>query len=102
MKNIKVEALANDTVTKASLGGVFVEVLHYEERVVKKDLDVLDEYTFDALLDSGKLFVRGIWFTAKGFFGMTKWAAVTVFSGLRVLWKGGVGKKKAEKTGGER
>ena len=78
-----------------------VELNEYREHVVKHEQELLDNYSFDALLDSALQFAEGLWITFKGFSGMLKWSVVIIISGLRWLWKGGNKNETTDKTKSE-
>jgi hypothetical protein len=97
MKRVKATFIVADTVEKSFFATVVMaaggEIEQYEEKPVPKEGDILSEHGFDALLESALQFANGIWTALKGFFGMSKWAIVMVWEGLRWLWTRGVGKK---------
>lgn len=84
----------------AYLKGVIAEVgeiERYEESSVPKEVDALAEYSFDELLEAGKEMVNGLWNVGHATFRLLKWSVVVIFSGIRTLWKYGVGKEKERK-----
>jgi hypothetical protein len=101
MKRVKVSFFAGDKYAREDFTyankGV-VEIESYEEQRVSKDRMVEGEYTFERLIESGQEFINGLWHTGKGFVGMAGWAFVTIWEGLRWMWKGGLGKKKEKEV----
>ena len=100
MKRIQATILAQDVWKKSDMltANNILEIERYEEKIVPKEKDVLQEHSFEALLDAGKDFLHGIWLTTKGFVGMSKFAIIMIITGLRYLWSNGVGKKKEQQN----
>jgi len=95
MKRITIKAILPDKTEKAiftqtieSQGG---ELERYEEYKIPKDADVLEEHSINALLYALKDTANGAWLIIKGIGLMTKWSLIIVWSGLRWLWKNGLG-----------
>jgi hypothetical protein len=100
MKRVRVKFLAPNEFEREDflwrIKGV-LEVEEYKENPISKDPDVIQEHSFEELLESTMQFANGIWSALKGFFGMSKWAIVVMMGGLKWMWDKGVGSDKAKK-----
>jgi len=99
MKRVKVAFLAPNEFARKDFEWVvkgIAEIESYEEKSISKEENVLSAHSTDELLDGGFDFANGIWLAGKGFFKMSKWAAIVIFTGLRYMWKEGLGKKEGK------
>jgi hypothetical protein len=100
MKRVKTTYLCNDEMEKHDLefwlGGIG-KVEKYEEKEIPMDKDVLDEHSFDELMEAALNMVNGLWQFLKGFGVVTKFALITIWEGIRWLWSEGVGGKNKVK-----
>ena len=104
MKRIKVTALVKDAFDKKemqeSINPYAGEIEAYEEKKIQDEKNVIEEHSFDALLDGAFDFAQGLWLTLKGFWKMSVFAIILIVEGIKYLWKGGWGslkKKEDEK-----
>jgi hypothetical protein len=63
-----------------------INISEYKEEKIKHE-DFMSGYTFEFLIDSVMLFGNGLWTAGKGFFGMSQWAVITIWEGLKQLFK---------------
>ena len=100
MKRIKTTFLApnefNKDQFKQTVQGI-VEVEHYEEKLIPKDKNIMDEHSINTLLEGALEFANGIWIMIVGFGKMSMYAAIIIFSGLKLLWDWGIGSKNKVK-----
>lgn len=100
MKRVKATFVVADAVDKSYFATAAMakggELENYEERKIQKEGNVSTEHSFDSLMDSTMQLANGLWQAIKGLAGMSKWALIIVWEGLRWLWNQGVGKKKDE------
>lgn len=102
VKRIVLKAIVRDEVERKDVRFEgLVEMESYEEKQIPKEKGVLEEHSFDELMDGAVEVANAAWMLVKGFMKMSKWAIIIIIEGLRWLWRGGVGKEakhgKAEK-----
>lgn len=94
VKRIDMKAIVKDDVAEKNIHfDGLVEIESYEEKMVPKDKTILEEHSFDELLEGLVEIANAAWSLIKGIFKVSKWAIVLIIEGLRWLWKEGVGKK---------
>lgn len=98
VKRIDLKAIVKDDVVQSRIHfDGLVEIEKYEEKDIPKDKTVLEEHSFDELLDGITEIADALWQLVKGLFKVSKWAIILIVEGVRYLWKGGVGMKKDKK-----
>jgi hypothetical protein len=95
MKKITAKFIADDHFDKSKLLAIKLikQMNEYDEEEIKHD-DFGSNYTFDFLIDSAKILVKGLFNVARGFAGMSMWAIVTIVEGLKYAFKFAFGKKE--------
>jgi hypothetical protein len=94
-KNIHINILTKDEYVFDKKDKDIIEVLNFEEQHIKYSAD-LDHYTFDALVESGKLFLKGAFMMVKAIAHMSMWAFAVLWEGIRWIWSFSTIKKESK------
>lgn len=100
MKRVKVTALVPNNMEREVWNQVVLgvgEIERYEEKEIPKEATLETEMSFDSLMEGAMEFGQGIWLIVKGLGKLSFWAVVTIFEGVKWLWKKGAGSKDEER-----
>jgi hypothetical protein len=99
MKRVTATFLAAEALEKSDFvkQRLIVELEKWEEKLIAKEKNVIEEHGFDSLLEGGLEFIQGIFLVFKGFGKMAMFAIVIVVEGVKYLWKHGAGQEKSVK-----
>ena len=88
MKKVSIRLIAHNSFDKASLLSMpgIVELNEFHEAFIKHE-DFGTAFSFDALLDNGRMFLNGIWSILKSAAGLGMWSVIVIVQGVRWLVK---------------
>jgi hypothetical protein len=88
IKMVVKDSFDNDIVKKHP---AIISITEFEDTPIKHT-DLLSNYSFEFLKNSGIQFVTGTWNAIKGFIGMASWSLIIIVESFKWLWKEAFGK----------
>jgi len=100
MMRVKISALVKDAKVKdvKDILSVMGEVEKFETKAIEKEPTIDSEYSFNELLHAAEEMFDGMVLVGRSLWKVSKWSVITLVTGLRWLWKRGVGSSEKVKT----